>query len=223
MSMPGSDLSQPASSTEPSSRSANITVSTESAMTSRETSEARMPSWPMEMPSETEMVPNSSGKPPAACTPSLARLASRSRERLQGVISFHDEATPICGFSQSSSPMPDARSMARAGRPVMPSVTSRLRGFTSALVRGSTVVRAARVGAVGGAPRGYDTVPTPHTAGSRRVRLRPPRGRVLRPRRLRSTRARRRRRRRSVRRAAPGAAPPRSALLSGGVHTWYTC
>src|SRR3954465_9737541 len=63
MSMPGSDLSQPASSTEPSSRSANITVSTESAMTSRETSEARIPSCPMEMPSETEIVPNSSGQP----------------------------------------------------------------------------------------------------------------------------------------------------------------
>ena len=61
ISMPGSDLSQPASSTEPSSRSAIITVSTESAITSRETSEKCMPSWPMAMPSETEMVPNSSG------------------------------------------------------------------------------------------------------------------------------------------------------------------
>ena len=61
ISMPGSDLSQPASSTEPSSRSAIITVSTESAMTSRETSEKCIPSWPIAMPSETEMVPNSSG------------------------------------------------------------------------------------------------------------------------------------------------------------------
>src|SRR3954471_10355162 len=61
MSMPGSDLSQPASRTEPSSRSANITVSTESAMTSRLTSEARMPSWPIEMPSETEVVANPRG------------------------------------------------------------------------------------------------------------------------------------------------------------------
>ena len=47
-----------------------------------------MPSWPIEMPSETEMVPNSIGKPPAACTPSLAAFASRSSDRLQGVISF---------------------------------------------------------------------------------------------------------------------------------------
>ena len=61
MSMPGRDLSQPASSTEPSRRSACMTVSTESAMMSRLTSEKCMPSWPIEMPSETEMVPNSSG------------------------------------------------------------------------------------------------------------------------------------------------------------------
>ena len=58
---PGSDLSQPASMTMPSMRSACMTVSTESAMTSRDTSEKCMPSWPIEMPSDTEMVPNSSG------------------------------------------------------------------------------------------------------------------------------------------------------------------
>jgi len=42
--MPGNDLSQPASSTEPSSRSACITVSTLSAITSRDTSEKCIPS-----------------------------------------------------------------------------------------------------------------------------------------------------------------------------------
>ncbi len=42
--IPGSDLSQPARSTAPSSRSASITVSTESAMTSRETREKCIPS-----------------------------------------------------------------------------------------------------------------------------------------------------------------------------------
>ncbi len=61
MSIPGKDLSQPASSTEPSRRSAIITVSTESAITSRETSEKCMPTWPIAMPSDTEIVPNSSG------------------------------------------------------------------------------------------------------------------------------------------------------------------
>ena len=44
-----------------SKRSACITVSTESAITSRLTSEARMPSSPMEIPSETAMVTNSIG------------------------------------------------------------------------------------------------------------------------------------------------------------------
>ena len=38
-----------------------MTVSTLSAMISRLTREKCMPSCPMEMPSETEMVPNSSG------------------------------------------------------------------------------------------------------------------------------------------------------------------
>ena len=78
----------------------------------------------MEMPSETAMVTNSSGNPPASRTPSLARLASRSSGMLHGVTSFHDEATPIWGLSQSSSVMPTARSMARAGARSGPSVTS---------------------------------------------------------------------------------------------------
>ena len=129
--MPGSDLSQPASSTEPSRRSAIITVSTLSAITSRDTSEKCMPSWPIEMPSDTEMVPNSIGKPPAACTPSFTALASRSSDRLHGVISFHDDATPICDLTQSSSPMPTARSIPRAAVFSRPSVTSRLRGLMS--------------------------------------------------------------------------------------------
>ena len=90
-----------------------------------------MPSWPIEMPSDTEMVPNSSGKPPAACTPSLTALASRSSDRLQGVISFQLEATPTCGFSQSSSPIPTARSMPRDAVASSPSVTTRERGLMS--------------------------------------------------------------------------------------------
>src|SRR4051794_1866781 len=85
------------------------------------------------MPSETEMVPNSSATAPAARTPSFARLASLSSDRLHGVISFHDDATPICGLSQSSSVSPTARSMARAGARSIPSVTSRLRGLRSGM------------------------------------------------------------------------------------------
>jgi len=83
-----------------------------------------MPLWPMEMPSETEIVPNSSGNASAPRTPIFAFLASRSSDRLQGVISFQDDATPICGLRQSSSPMPTARSIPRAAARSRPSVTT---------------------------------------------------------------------------------------------------
>ncbi len=42
-------------------------------MISRLTSDARIPSCPIEIPSETAMVTNSNGKPPALRMPSLAR------------------------------------------------------------------------------------------------------------------------------------------------------
>ena len=113
----------------PSRRSACITVSTESAITSRETKEKCIPSCPIEIPSETEIVPNCIGKPPASITPWREALAKRSRERLHGVISFHDETIPICGLTQSSSPIPTARSIPRAGARSNPSVTSPERGF----------------------------------------------------------------------------------------------
>src|SRR5699024_9882636 len=59
---------------------------------------------------------------------------SRSKERLQGVISFQLEATAIWGLDQSSSPIPTARSMPRAAVAPSPSVTSRLRGLMSAVL-----------------------------------------------------------------------------------------
>jgi hypothetical protein len=100
-------------------------------MTSRDTSEARIPSWPIEMPSDTVIVPNSSATPPAARTPSFAAAASRLIDTLHGVISFHDDAIPICGLSQSSSVRPTARSIERAAAFWIPSVTSRERGLMS--------------------------------------------------------------------------------------------
>jgi len=48
---------------------------------------------------------------------------------LHGVISFQDDATPICGLRQSSSPMPTARNMPRAPARSMPSVTMLLCGL----------------------------------------------------------------------------------------------
>ena len=71
--------------------------STESAMTSREGSEARMPAWPMAMPSVTVIVQNSRGVPPAAETPFFTACAWRMSEMLQGAASFQQVATPIRG------------------------------------------------------------------------------------------------------------------------------
>ena len=90
-----------------------------------------MPSWPIEMPSLTVIVPNSRGKPPASRTPTLACSASLRSVMLHGVTSFHDEAIATCGLSQSASPIPTARNIARDGAFCMPSVTSRDRGLTS--------------------------------------------------------------------------------------------
>ena len=83
----------------------------------------------MEIPSETEMVPNCIGNPPASITPCLEAVAKRARDKLQGVISFHEDTMPICGLTQSSSPIPTARNIPRAGARSIPSVTSPDRGF----------------------------------------------------------------------------------------------
>ncbi len=85
----------------------------------------------MEMASLTAIVVNSRGNPPALRTPSLHFFASASSGKLHGVTSFQDEATPICAFEKSSSPMPTARNIARAGALLAPSVTSRDLSFIS--------------------------------------------------------------------------------------------
>ena len=105
-----------------------------------------MPMWPIEMPSDTEIVPNSIGKPPARCTPSLAAIPSRCSDRLHGVISFQLDAMPICGLAKSSSRMPTARSMPRAAVRSSPSVTSRLRGLWSGRASVSVTGPACRTG-----------------------------------------------------------------------------
>ena len=87
---------------------------------------------------------NSNGNPPASRTPSLARFARRSSGMLQGVTSFHDDATPTCELPQSASVMPTARNMARAGARPRPSVTSWLRGFGVSAMRRSVRARRTR-------------------------------------------------------------------------------
>ena len=128
ISMPGSDLSQPAIVTSASNRSAFTISSTESAMISRLTSDAFMPSVPIEMPSDTAIVPNSSGTAPAWRTPSFAAAASPLRCTLHGVTSFQDDATATCGLVRSSSDRPTARSIARAAARDGPVVSGPDRG-----------------------------------------------------------------------------------------------
>ncbi len=68
--------------------------STESAMSSRLTSELFIPWWPMAMPSVTVMVVNSRGVPPALATPFFTTCACRASVMLHGAASFQVVATP---------------------------------------------------------------------------------------------------------------------------------
>ena len=56
-----------------------------------------MPSWFMLMPSDTEMVENSRGVPPASAIPALAASTWKSWVMLQGVCSPFMLTTPIIG------------------------------------------------------------------------------------------------------------------------------
>ncbi len=126
MTAAGIVLSQPTRQTSPSKRWPRATSSIESAITSRETSDARMPSVPIETPSETETVLNSSGVPPASRIPRLTCCASARWLRLHGIVSIHVVETPISGRARSSSVRPTAFSIARAPARSAPSVSAAL-------------------------------------------------------------------------------------------------
>ena len=79
-----------------------------------------MPSVPMEMPSDTVMVPNICGMAPAFFNARSAFMASSFNPLLQGVIVEKPLATPTMGLSKSSSLKPTARSMARLGERCTP-------------------------------------------------------------------------------------------------------
>ena len=119
-------LSQPTRQTRPSKRWPRATSSIESAITSRETSEARIPSVPMETPSETETVLNSIGVPPAARTPVFTCCANSRWLKLHGIVSIQVVAMPTSGRARSSSVSPIPLSMARAGARSGPSVRAAL-------------------------------------------------------------------------------------------------
>ena len=96
----------------------------ESATTSRETSEARIPDVPIAIPSVTTMVLNSSGVPPASRTPIFTCSDNARRCQLQGVISVQVFAIPMSGREIASSVRPIAFHMARAPARAGPLLTS---------------------------------------------------------------------------------------------------
>src|SRR6185436_6453949 len=128
MAAAGMVLSQPTRQIRPSRWCERVASSIESAMTSRLTSDPRMPSTPMVTPSETEIVLNSSGVPPASRMPCLTFWASARWLKLHGIVSIHVVATPTNGRAMSSSVKPIAFSIERAAARSGPSViTAELR------------------------------------------------------------------------------------------------
>ncbi len=119
-------LSHPEMPTKPSRRWPRTTSSTESAIVSRLTSEAFIPSVPIEMPSVTLIELNSIGVPPAARIPSFTFSASFRWFQLQGVISIQQWATPTSGRLRSSSVKPIALKYERAAARSGPSTSARL-------------------------------------------------------------------------------------------------
>ena len=83
----------------------------------------------MLMPSETEMVENSRGVPPASAIPAFAASTWKSWVMLQGVCSPFMLTTPTIGFATASSSRPIARMKARWGARSRPSVVTRDRHF----------------------------------------------------------------------------------------------
>src|SRR4029077_20914328 len=100
--------------------------SIESAITSRLTSGAFMPSVPMVMPSEMAIVLNSMGFAPAPRMPALTGTASSRRPKLHGIVSVQQLDTPMNGLSMSSRVSPIACRKARAGARSVPSKSVRL-------------------------------------------------------------------------------------------------
>src|SRR6267154_6729172 len=81
----------------------------------------------MLMPSDTEMVENSRGVPPASAIPALAASTWKSWVMLQGVCSPFMLTTPIMGLASAASSSPIARMKARCGARSRPSVVTRER------------------------------------------------------------------------------------------------
>ncbi len=99
-----------------------------------------MPDVPIETPSETAMVLNSIGVPPASRTPRLTCTARSRWFRLHGIVSIHVVPTPTIGLARSSSVNPVAFSIARAPARSGPSVRAALLCLDGSLGRSYGVV-----------------------------------------------------------------------------------
>ena len=83
-----------------------------------------MPSVPIEIASETVIVPKVKGVPSAANTPRFTSSTSGAIPELQGVTSLWVEAIPTNGAAMSLSLSPMAFIMERCGARIAPSVVS---------------------------------------------------------------------------------------------------
>src|SRR5580700_10620710 len=88
-----------------------------------------MPSWFMLIPSETEIVVNSRGVPPASAIPSFAASTWKPCVMLHGVCSPFIDTTPIIGRAIAASSSPIARIKARCGVRYSPSRVMSERSF----------------------------------------------------------------------------------------------
>ena len=104
-------------------------------MTSRETSDARMPEVPIDTPSETAIVLNSIGVAPASRMPRFTSTARSRWLRLHGIVSIQVVATPMMGFARSSSVKPVPLSIERAPARSGPSVSAALCRFAGSVGR----------------------------------------------------------------------------------------
>jgi hypothetical protein len=132
MSAAGTVLSQPTRQSTASKSCAWTMSSIESAITSREISDARIPGVPWVWLSETAIVLNSSATPPAAAIASAACAASSRWLRLQGIVPVQVEAMPTMGPSRRRGSIPMARKCerapARSARAASPSRARRVVG-----------------------------------------------------------------------------------------------
>src|SRR5688500_18691087 len=88
--------------------------SIESAISSRDTNEARMPGVPWVWLSETAIVLNSSGTPPASSTPVATAAANSRCVRLHGMVPVQVEPMPTIGPVSRAGSIPMARKCERA-------------------------------------------------------------------------------------------------------------